>query len=89
MSYSNPGYTLEDTYLTSSSNDVVSFSTPRCISDASSPTSFLKGNIYEAGHLVASTNGAADVAWTDSRRGNTTNAKTDVFSSRVQLAPRE
>jgi hypothetical protein len=69
---------IEDTYLISSFDGGRSFSTPRKISSAPSPTTGTTGNdTYSVGQLLASSNAAADIAWTDARRG-----KLDIFFAR-------
>ncbi|HWG72776.1 MAG TPA: sialidase family protein, partial [Acidimicrobiales bacterium] len=84
---------VETTYLSSSTDGGNSFSTPRLISDA--PSSIFVGSgfgvangSFGGGRLVTSTDGATFTAWTDTRRGNHTNGQNDVYSARVQLAPR-
>ncbi|MHB1536401.1 MAG: sialidase family protein, partial [Acidimicrobiales bacterium] len=83
---------LETTWVTSSTDEGVSWSIPRLVSDAPSSTgieaAYVDNGSYGGGHLVASTNGATEVAWTDARRGTITTGKTDVYFARLQLAPR-
>ncbi len=70
---------LEDTYLISSFDGGSTFSTPRKLSSAPSPTTGTTGNeAYSVGHLLTSSNDAASVAWTDARR-----EKLDIFFARA------
>ncbi len=74
----------EDTYLISSSDRGSSFSAPRKISSAVSPTGSDGGNeTYTVGKLLVSSNDASYIAWTDARRGGS-----DIFFARASaLAP--
>ncbi|MHB1535565.1 MAG: sialidase family protein, partial [Acidimicrobiales bacterium] len=80
---------LENTFLVSSSTGASNFSSPRLLSDAPSSTAVkgIGGSVFATIGL-ASTNSATLAVWTDARRGNTTNGKTDAYFARVQLAPR-
>jgi hypothetical protein len=82
---------LENTYLTSSSDEGASFGAPRLLSSVPSDTNirpafgFGQGPVMGS-RLVASTDDDVYSAWTDSRRGNLESAKLDIFSTRVSLA---
>lgn len=79
---------LENTYLISSSDGGATFSKPDRISTVSSDTTIQRvfGNgPFDGGYLVASTSDTTYAAWTDSRRGNATNGKQDIFFSAAPL----
>lgn len=82
----------ENTYLSVSLNGGRSFLSPQRISSASSntnvhpggsPAGDFGGNESFSGNLVDSSTSGTFMAWTDSRRGNSVNAKQDVFFAKV------
>ncbi|MGH9075906.1 MAG: sialidase family protein, partial [Acidimicrobiales bacterium] len=84
----NAAGSSESTYLTSSANQGTSFSAPQLLSSVASnldvgPGGGFGNDSFTSNQLVASTNTATYAAWTDSRRGTTVNAKTDIFSATV------
>ncbi|MGH9078304.1 MAG: hypothetical protein ACRDY0_12795, partial [Acidimicrobiales bacterium] len=91
----DPANTYESTYLISSADGGTTWTAPRLLSDAPSSTAvndglafYFPNDVFGGGRLIASTNSSTFTAWTDSRRGNPTTGKTDVYTARVQVAPR-
>lgn len=78
---------FENTYLTSSTDHGRHFSSPRRISSTTSDTKIAApsgfANDAYIGNLVDSSNQGAFMAWTDTRRGNLTNDKNDVYFAKV------
>lgn len=90
---------FEDTYLTSSSDAGASFAPAQRTSDVSSNTAIAPNPNYQCSNLgssfgnrecdrlgLASTNSAAAVAWTDSRRGTKENGHNDIYFASMESA---